>query len=107
MLRPPTTASTPSAMNSLLCMRRLMRSKSCIDSSTREAGVPLRTGSGLKMRTSAPARAPQPPGQAVAAGGVEVVPQQPDAHAAGGRLRERAQEAPAGVVRRDQVVLHV
>ena len=52
MLRPPVMAKLPSAMNSLLCIRWLMRENWCSESTMRCSKPPPRTGSGLNMRTS-------------------------------------------------------
>ncbi len=52
MLRPPDTEKRLSAMNSLLCIRRLMRLNSCADETMRLRTEPPREGSGLNSRTS-------------------------------------------------------
>ena len=52
MLRPPTTAITPSAMNSLLCMRWLSRTISCGEAAKREMKPPRPQQKGLNSRTS-------------------------------------------------------
>ena len=54
MLRPPVMATWPSAMNSLLCMRRCICSKEPGPSNSRVIGEPTRSGSGLNSRTSTP-----------------------------------------------------
>ena len=51
MLRPPETATLLSAMNSLLCMRWLMRLKSSSEPRMRQVGEPERSANGLKTRT--------------------------------------------------------
>ena len=53
MLRPPATAITPSAMNSLLCMRRCTRSKSRQFTAKRVRKFCRPAGNGLNSRTSA------------------------------------------------------
>ena len=52
MLRPPATAITPSAMNSLLCMRRCTRSNSCQLTAKRVRKFLRPAGKGLNSRTS-------------------------------------------------------
>ena len=52
MLRPPDTAKRLSAMNSLLCIRRLMRLNSCSEADDAAEDEPPRDGSGLNSRTS-------------------------------------------------------
>ena len=52
MLRPPATAITPSAMNSLLCMRRCTRSNSLALTTKRVRKFWRPAGKGLNSRTS-------------------------------------------------------
>src|SRR5213596_217265 len=91
-LRPPTMANALSAMNSLLCMRRLMRVNSCRDSTMRAPNVPVRGEAGEQL---------------VLARGVEVVDEHAHAHAARGRVAQLAQQQQADLVGSDQVVLQV
>ena len=102
MLRPPVTAKLPSAMNSLLCMRWLMRANSCSENSdARVRSAPPRTGSGLNRRTSTLGWAARPASSASWPIGVEVVDQQAHAHAARGGGAQLARNwRPVRVVRR-------
>ena len=52
ILRPPITASAPSAMNSLLCIRWLMRWKSASEAKNLVEMLPRAQQKGLNSRTS-------------------------------------------------------
>ena len=106
-LRPPVTANVLSAMKSLLCMRRLMRSKSCSENSTRVVREPERTGSGLNSRTCTFGCAARASEQLVARVGVQVIDEQTHPHPPLRGVAQTAQKLPARVVGRDQVVLNV
>ena len=96
MLRPPTTAITPSAMKSLLCMRWLSRPISCGDAAKRERKPSRPQQNGLNSRTSTLGVCESASSRLLALGGVEVVHQQAHPHAARRGLAQRAQQQPAG-----------
>ena len=107
MLRPPAMANAPSAMNSLLCMRRLTRENSCSDSAMRVPNDPSRTGSGLNSADFDVGVGGQRGVQRVLPGGVEIVDQQAHANATRGGVAQFAQEQRAGGVAGEVVGLHV
>ena len=91
MLRPPVTAKLPSAMNSLLCMRWLMRENWCSEQhdALREAAAAHRQR--VEQADLDVVVRGQAGEQLVLAGGVQVVDQDADAHAArGGGAAARA-----------------
>ena len=107
MLRPPATAIAPSAMNSLLCMRRCTRLKSSADAAKRVMRFCRPAGNGLNSRTSTFGCASRPRNSGSAPGGVQVVDQQAHADAAHAGVAQRAQHVAAGPVVVDLVVLDV
>ncbi len=107
MLRPPATAITPSAMNSLLCMRRLTRLNSCADAAKREMQPVAPARERVEQPDLQVRRGVQRQQQRIFAGGVQIVEQQAHAHAAQRRVAQRAQQVAAGAVVVDLVVLHV
>ena len=107
MFRPPMTAIAPSAMNSLLCIRRLSRLMSNSDAMY----LPPMLSSRAAKRIEQPHLHVRERGQAtkhrVAARRVEVVHQQPHAYAARRRVAQLAHQQAARAIVLNQVILDV
>ena len=106
MLRPPTMATRPSAIQALWCMRRLTLQKRRIISSPR-SNAPSRQRIGLKSRTSTFGMRVDRAVVGIAAPGVDVVEEQPDADAAIGSLDDLFGEQAAGEIVLPVVILQV
>ncbi len=107
MLRPPETEKRLSATNSLLCIRWLMRLKSCSDQNEAAGERAAARRQRIEQAHLDVRQGREGAEQLVLAGGVEIVDEQAHANAASGGIGERAQEAQADAVLLQLVVLDV